>query len=615
MRRLCPESRRILLRSLVNNASLSIGLLCAALLTAAGATRAQTIKTGDAVVSGMVERLADSMPLRGAVVQLVSMEDHSRGVSITTDVAGRFELHGVVAGRYRLRVSHDGFLTQEYGARRAGDAGATLTLRTAQTIRDLLFRMVPSAVIAGRVINGDGEPLPWVRVTALREGYSDGKRRLSAETMSPTNDLGEYRLFGLKPGRYFISADYRPGVHSCADSQATGEDSGLGNFAAGGAGAAGGGEIRGSADSGSTGFTSAGTPGSSPGYVPTFYPNSADAAKAVAVAVKAGEEISSTEIVVSPTTAYTVRGRVLNLVSRHGGAGVAITLASRSTAQSFGSPPRNFNVDGPEGAFALSGVLPGAYVLLAQWFDGGTHYQAVQNVDVGNADLSGVNVLIAAPSAVRGHITWDGPPSLLRDSLLVFLREADIEGASGAVTRVQADGSFIVSGVYEGTYRVTLAGQSPDAYLASVRYAAVDGLAEGFAVRRGADAALEVTVSSKGARVQGAVLDSDNLPAVGVWVVLLPNDPHRNDMQLYKAVTTDQTGHYLLRGIAPGDYKLFSWEDVEQNAWQDAEFLRAFEDRGEEVAVAAGDQKSVDLVAIRNKYSRTDLRPSGEYAQ
>lgn len=568
------------------------GLLlpCIALLSvlsmATEAAQVQTAKPGDAVVSGTVQKLADSQPIKGARVQLVSLEDHTRSLTINTDIAGHFELRGVSAGRYRLRVSRDGFLMQEYGARRAGQAGATLTVRPAQTISDLVFRMTPSAVIAGRVINEDGEPLPWTRVTALREGYSDGKRRLAAETTSPTNDLGEYRLFGLKPGRYFISADYHPGVHSCADVPAAMDDSALGGY---------------TVSNGVLVSEPIPANSTSPAYVPTFYPNSVDAAKAAPVVIKAGEEISSIEISLALTTTYTVRGRVLNQVGRRPSAAATLTLAPRNTTQSFGLPGRNFTLDGPEGPFAITNVLPGAYVLLTQWFDGGAHYQAAQNIDVGNADLNGVNPIIAPGIALRGHLTWEGPPSTVRDSMLIFLRETDIDGASGAFARTQADGSFVASNVYEGTYRALVAGQSEDAYLAAVRYGAVDGLTDGFTVHRGADATLEITLSSKGARVQGAVLDADHLPAVGVWVVLVPNEPYRGDLQRYKSVTTDQNGRYLLRGIAPGDYKLFSWEDVEPSASQDPEFLRPFEDRGESVSVEANDQKTMDLVAIPNK--------------
>src|SRR5207248_8888823 len=75
------------------------------------------------------------------------------------------------------------------------------------------FRLIPWGVIAGRVLDEEGEPLPWAQVSALREVYSNGKRRLSPEALVPTNDLGEFRLFGLKPGRYFVSARYKAGLH------------------------------------------------------------------------------------------------------------------------------------------------------------------------------------------------------------------------------------------------------------------------------------------------------------------------------------------------------------------------------------------------------------------
>jgi hypothetical protein len=121
-----------------------------------------------------------------------------------------------------------------------------------------------------------------------------------------------------------------------------------------------------------------------------------------------------------------------------------------------------------------------------------------------------------------------------------------------------------------------------------------------FNVIRGTQATLEVTISSRGAHVQGTVTDADGLPAAGVWVVLVPGDARRNEFHLFKQVTTDQYGRFGIRGIAPGDYKLFSWEQVEQNAWEDPDFLKPFESKGQSVSLQEGDGKSVDLVAIRS---------------
>jgi len=83
----------------------------------------------------------------------------------------------------------------------------------------------------------------------------------------------------------------------------------------------------------------------------------------------------------------------------------------------------------------------------------------------------------------------------------------------------------------------------------------------------------------------------------------VPDEARRSQLRLYAARTTDQYGHFDLRGIAPGDYKLFSWDQVEQNAWEDPDFLKSFEEKGEKISVQEGDSKSIDLVTI-NTVSR-----------
>jgi hypothetical protein len=158
---------------------------------------------------------------------------------------------------------------------------------------------------------------------------------------------------------------------------------------------------------------------------------------------------------------------------------------------------------------------------------------------------------------------------------------------------------FTLRDVSEGAYRLSVSGQSRDCFVKSVRYGTTEALDDGFIVRRGTDATLEVALSSRGAHIQGTVADADHLPAAGVWVVLVPDEARRSQSRLYEARTTDQYGHFDLRGITPGNYKLFSWEEVEQGAWEDPEFLKSFEDKGEKIVVQEGDSKSIDLVTIK----------------
>ncbi|PYT54241.1 MAG: hypothetical protein DMG43_06945 [Acidobacteria bacterium] len=141
--------------------------------------------SGECSVSGMVVKLAGSEPLKNATVQLQNPQDLAHTISVVTDAGGRFELKGIDAGRYRLKVSRTGFVTQEYGQKSPNDPGTEIRLSPGQNSRGLLFRMIPWGVIAGRVLNEDGDPLAWAQVSALREVYSSGNASYQRKLLCP----------------------------------------------------------------------------------------------------------------------------------------------------------------------------------------------------------------------------------------------------------------------------------------------------------------------------------------------------------------------------------------------------------------------------------------------
>ena len=210
---------------------------------------------------------------------------------------------------------------------------------------------------------------------------------------------------------------------------------------------------------------------------------------------------------------------------------------------------------------------------------------------------------IAPGSTIGGRVIWDGQPALERDDLTVYLRPTDNSPLYFPGSRVNADGSFSLPDVGDGTYSASTDGESKDCYVKDVEYAGRASLEEGLIVARGSAAMLEITISSRGGRVQGTVTDDDGLPSSGIYVALVPDsETRRSKHRLYKSQTTDQYGHFDLRGIAPGDYLLFSWTEAEDGAWEDPEFLKPFleKKKGENVSVQEGDKKSVNLVAIKN---------------
>jgi hypothetical protein len=522
------------------------------------------------IVSGMVVKLAGSAPLKSARAELSSVEDRTHAYAATTDAGGRFTLRNVERGRYRLTVSRNGFVDQEYGQKTPNDPGSILTLAPGQQVNDLLFRLIPWAVIAGRILNEDGEPMPWVQVTALREAYYEGARKLELQAFSQTNDLGEYRLFGLRPGRYFVSATYSTRNQMVSGNEDTEEPAPV-------------------------------EESSAQRHVPTYYPGSPDPAKAATITVKPGDEIPSVDIQLQRLAAYKVRGRIYNMITHRQGKDVSIMMLRRNT-QVAGSM-FNFEtvVQDKDGSFVLNDILPGSYTLSAHWFDEGKSYAAQQNIEVGNADVEGVTLTIAPGTTINGRVIWDGKPSLEGDELSVSPYSAEQIMYFGSAARVSPNGAFTLKDMSESTYQLYVNGMSKDCYIKAIRYGMADALYDGFAVQRGTDASLEVALSSRGARIQGTVADADGLPLAGVWVVLVPEEAHRGQMHMYKETTTDQYGHFELRGIPPGDYKLFSWEEVENGAWQDPEFLKPFEEKGEEVKLQEDDRKTMNLTAIKTK--------------
>jgi Carboxypeptidase regulatory-like domain len=541
-----------------------------ALLTFSLAMPAQAPKNGptekkdECIVSGMVVKLADSEPLRKARVNLRSADDNTHSISFVTDSAGHFRLKGLDPGRYHLIVSRVGFVSQEYGQKKSDDPGALLTLRPGQEVKDLLFRLIPSAVIAGKILDEDGEPLPEIQVSALRQVYLEGKRSLATETIGQTNDLGEYRLFGLRPGRYFVSAVFPQWSRFSGDDDLEEAQA------------------------------------SQQGYAKMFYPGTPDAAKAIPVSVKSGEEIPSVEIFMRQLPVYRIRGHVYNQITHKTGTQTNIFLIPKTKSREWGDERRNF-VQKQDGSFEISDVLPGSYVLTAMWFDEGSSHAARVPIDVGSADVDGVTITITPGTDISGRIIWEGTPSLEQDDLFVMLESPEMSINFGGSSRVAPGNTFVLKSVGDGAYVPRIWGLGKDCYIKDVQYAGASALEDGFTLGRAAPGTLEITISARGARVRGSVTDSDGLPAAGVHVVLVPERSRRTQYRLYKTQTTDQYGHFELRGMAPGDYKLFSWEEVESGAWEDPEFLKDFEDKGEKISLQEAEQKTVNLTAIRTK--------------
>ena len=164
---------------------------------------------------------------------------------------------------------------------------------------------------------------------------------------------------------------------------------------------------------------------------------------------------------------------------------------------------------------------------------------------------------------------------------------------------VNENGRFTLPNAQPDRYDVTVAGLPDGFYVQSIRMEQVDALESGLDLTRGAAGSLQIVVSGKAAQVEGAVTNEKQEPVAGSTVVLLPaSEKRREQFQFHKTVNTDQHGHFILKGLEPGEYKLFAWEDIENGAWMDPEVLRPTESKGKTITLRESSRESVDLRVI-----------------
>src|SRR6185295_3874764 len=214
-------------------------------------------------ISGRVLAADTGRPVKRARVFATAVELPG-GRGVLTDDSGVFDLTELPAGRYTLTVSKSGFVSLSYGQRRPLQAGTPLQLADGQQLKGIQFQLPRGSVIGGRVLDEDGEAMPGVNVRVMRYQYLQGERWLTPAGAGQTDDKGQYRVWGLMPGDYYVNAVMRGGMFG------GGPFGGFGGFGGpgGGPGGFGGRGGRG----GPNAALAAGTDQEQINYAPTYYP-------------------------------------------------------------------------------------------------------------------------------------------------------------------------------------------------------------------------------------------------------------------------------------------------------------------------------------------------------
>ena len=181
-------------------------LICCVAL--AGRVSAQDVadakQTGKASLEGRIIQEPGGEPVKKAIVELIA-ENQEEGGNYTaiSNQDGRFEIRGILPGRYRMFTERTGFIEVDHRRRRS--QGISLSFDPGQEVNDQTLHMLAAAVLIGRVQDEDGDPMTDAEVKVFRRRFGSGGVKFEPVGGTQTNDLGEFRMGGLLADKYFVS--------------------------------------------------------------------------------------------------------------------------------------------------------------------------------------------------------------------------------------------------------------------------------------------------------------------------------------------------------------------------------------------------------------------------
>ena len=169
------------------------------------------------VIRGRVYAEDGGNPLTKASLSLRSKGATSsdRPRTIRTDSSGQYTFTDLEAGQYILRARRSGYISRNYGQKtkysfRREEVGTALTVGPGQVLEGIDFHLIRAGVVEGMVVDQDNEPVERVTVMLSGRRSLGGKASLLPFGRDETDDRGQYRIFGIPPGNYYLSVSPRP---------------------------------------------------------------------------------------------------------------------------------------------------------------------------------------------------------------------------------------------------------------------------------------------------------------------------------------------------------------------------------------------------------------------
>jgi hypothetical protein len=423
-----------------------------------------------------------------------------------TDADGRYRLAALTPGRYEVSARLDGFLDGRFGQSRVGAPGRLFELKGSTNVAHVVLWR--GAVITGTVSGSDGHPRSGIEVATLRRDMEFGQPRLApAGRPVRTNDKGEYRIFGLEPGRYYVLATPPIGGAAAFGTEA---------------------------DS----------------Y--TYAPGVTNPRDAMPIATEGGID-TIVNLTLQRRAVHTVSGAIdARLWPAAGTAFVEFRLLSTRAVRVVSARP--------DGTFAVKGLLPGRYRVTVGSTGGRSGDSPVSSaiVEVLDSDIVGLILGPVTRTQVRGRIRATAGRSLTAEDLATVQissvpAERDTQPGLPSVATIAADSSFALD-VWPGPFVLRLVTRRTGWVITRVTQHGRD-VTGGLVAVAGSDlAGVEIHVTNAAPRLHG-VVTQDTAIAGTCSVVAFAIDPRlwRTGAGIAEVpVGTD--GMFTISSLAPGEY-------------------------------------------------------------
>jgi hypothetical protein len=512
-------------------------------------------KPGTATLRGHVLAADTGRPLRKAQVRIFAGEIRENRLA-TTDDDGRYEFKEVKAGRYTINATKGSYISLSYGQTRPLEAGTPLEIKDGPTVERVDFSLPRGAVITGRIFDEFEEPLSDVMVAPMRYQFVQGKRTLvGAGRQSSTDDNGEFRLFGITPGQYYLQATWRSNTPFGPGSE------------------------------------------NQPAYAPMFFPGVLDAAEAQRFTIGISQQLSDLVMALKPTKAVRISGTVLTSDGRPAtGMLNVLRIAGMGFVGNLGAMIR------PDGSFQLNGVAPGEYQLrtFPNGPSGPDAETAMAKITVAGDDITDLQLVASKPVSVAGRVIVDAAAAQSLPASL-FVAAFPMDGPNfggGGPGRVADDYTFVLK-TAPGRARISLSNSPAGWSIRAVRLNGADVIDSGIEFKPNQNVrGLEVELTNKVSMVTGLVTTGRSEASRDYTAIAFPQDSDRwkdTNSRYIRTGRPDQDGRFKISGLPSGDYLLIAVDHINPGESSDPEFLERIRTKATRFSLFEGETKSIDL--------------------